>query len=769
MYLDFYGFEHEPFNITPDSRFLFMSQRHREALASLLYGIEQRKGFIALTGNIGCGKTTICRSMLKKLNRDETRIALVLNPELNDLELLQYINGEFGLAHNSSSKRELLGELNAFLLEEYKEDRNVVLLIDEAQRLSPDALEQVRLISNLETETAKLIQIALVGQPELKDILDLPELEQLNQRITVRYHIEPLNQEEVGDYIHHRLHVAEPRAAVTFDEKAIKKVYEYSSGVPRRINVVCDRTLLVSYIDETHEVVEKHVLGAIQELGGMPKKHKPVRAGAAKSAPTSTEETAVPSKETPTSAKSSVTVIAAAAIVGLCAIVAAYILKSPDALSGLDGRDTINNTVSSDNQRADSPGNPEVIEASMTTRPDDLVTTAIIELQTTPTPTATTTPTVTPTPTPTATATESPSPTPSATPSPTASPTKTPEPSPSPTPTGTEAAPITPTPAIAPSPTLNVADLEERPDEAFVDILSLPAGSLSGDDSESTGTAILELANTDDPASTGGLSMTEIPTPVPEVIEVPEPTPTASPTKAASSSMLSAMMASPTPSITEEADPWSYDSRGILRIDDPAVTYVGAVLSWLSITKEERLSEDDLEVLANMSVDQVSGLKMTEGRPPLYLREARLPATTAVLTNENLPCLIQFDNSSEGFGPWSVLLALEEDVAILHDPIAGRIRITPDMLDDHMTAVIVPFFDPEGISGLKALDRGEGVKALQQRLKKAKMYLAEPTGVYDQFTQTIVKAYREKVLIPGGTEIDPRLALTLIRETGGVE
>ncbi|HMZ51778.1 MAG TPA: AAA family ATPase, partial [Candidatus Sumerlaeota bacterium] len=280
MYLEYFGFQEEPFNITPNSKFLFLSQRHREALAALLYGIEQRKGFIALTGHIGCGKTTICRAMLGKLDRSKTRLALVLNPEFNDVELLQTINGEFGLDAKSTSKRELLDTLNRFLLNEYKNDRNVVLLIDEAQRLPPDALEQVRLISNLETETAKLIQIALVGQPELADLLDLPELEQLNQRITVRYHIEPLSLDEVAEYVNHRIAIARrlninnPVELVRFTKKALRKVYEYSGGVPRRVNVVSDRSLLVTFVREQKEVSEENVEKAIEELGGMPKRRR---------------------------------------------------------------------------------------------------------------------------------------------------------------------------------------------------------------------------------------------------------------------------------------------------------------------------------------------------------------------------------------------------------------------------------------------------------------------------------------------------------------
>jgi len=267
MYLDFFGFREEPFNITPNTRFLFLSDRHKEALGSLRYGIEQRKGFIALTGEIGCGKTTVCRALLGSLDRARTRIALVLNPELSDVELLQTINAEYGLPAKSSSKRELLDALNSFLLAEYGADRNVVLVIDEAQRLLPAALEQVRLLSNLETETAKLLQIALVGQPELAELLRLPQLEQLNQRITVRCHISPLSDAEVTAYVRHRLEIAGPRRPVEFDNTALALLAKKSGGVPRRINVLCDRALLVAFTKDETRVTKSIMKRAVSEVG----------------------------------------------------------------------------------------------------------------------------------------------------------------------------------------------------------------------------------------------------------------------------------------------------------------------------------------------------------------------------------------------------------------------------------------------------------------------------------------------------------------------
>jgi general secretion pathway protein A len=197
MYLEFFGLNEAPFNLPPDPRFLYMSQRHREPLASLIYGIKESKGFIVLTGEIGSGKTTLCRAFLHELKHETTNVALILNSYLDDVELLQAINDELGIDSGTRSKKKLIDRLNQFLLDENAKGKTTILIIDEAQNLSTAVLEQIRMLSNLETETSKLIQIALVGQPELNELLNLPRLEQLNQRITVRYHITPLDKTEI--------------------------------------------------------------------------------------------------------------------------------------------------------------------------------------------------------------------------------------------------------------------------------------------------------------------------------------------------------------------------------------------------------------------------------------------------------------------------------------------------------------------------------------------------------------------------------------------
>ncbi len=268
MYLQFYGFKEAPFNLTPDSKFLFLSHRHQEALAALLFGVQERKGFICLTGEIGCGKTTLCRALLNQLDPEQVRVCVVLNSYLNDLELLKTINEGYGLAAESDSKKTLLDTLNNFLIAEFSQGHNVVLIVDEAQNLRPETLEQIRMISNLETETAKLIQIVMVGQPELRRTLALPELEQLNQRVSVRYHITTLETAEIVEYIRHRLAVAEPQVQVQFTDQAAKLISHYSRGVPRRINVICDRCLLIGYVQGTFTIGDKLVEQAIAEIRG---------------------------------------------------------------------------------------------------------------------------------------------------------------------------------------------------------------------------------------------------------------------------------------------------------------------------------------------------------------------------------------------------------------------------------------------------------------------------------------------------------------------
>ncbi len=247
MYLDYYVLREKPFNLTPDPRFVFLSKHHKEAFAHLLYGINNRSGFIVLTGEVGSGKTTVLRALLSQLDQDHHRTALIFNPPLSPPALLQNINREFGILTDSSNSSSLLDALTQFLLQQNDEGRTVVLVIDEAQDLEAPVLEQIRLISNLETDREKLIQIVLAGQPEFGQILQRKELRQLNQRIIVRYHLQPMDFPDTVGYVNHRLEVAGRRGGVIFSRRALKRIYKYSGGLPRLINAACDRSLLAGY------------------------------------------------------------------------------------------------------------------------------------------------------------------------------------------------------------------------------------------------------------------------------------------------------------------------------------------------------------------------------------------------------------------------------------------------------------------------------------------------------------------------------------------
>lgn len=246
MYTEFYGLREKPFALSPDPRYLFLADSHREALAHLLYGIEHGEGFISITGEVGTGKTTLCRTLLQRIEPG-TEVAFVFNPQLSAEELLQAINAELGLATEGLGRRRLTEQLNHFLLAKKADGRRVLLLIDEAQNLAPDTLEQVRLLSNLETDTAKLIQIILIGQPELDAILESPNLRQLRQRISVRWRLSPLSSIETRDYVRHRLRIAAGAPREVFTELALRELHRRARGIPRLVNLLADRALLAGY------------------------------------------------------------------------------------------------------------------------------------------------------------------------------------------------------------------------------------------------------------------------------------------------------------------------------------------------------------------------------------------------------------------------------------------------------------------------------------------------------------------------------------------
>lgn len=268
MYRTYFGLREDPFALTPDPRFLYLSPRHREALAHLLYGMGEAGGFVQLTGEVGTGKTTLCRSLLEQAP-EGVDVALLFNPRQTPAELVASVCDEFHVPYppGTSSLKVLTDALNRHLLEGHARGRRAVLVIDEAQNLSPEALEQVRLLTNLETTTRKLLQILLIGQPELRDLMARPELRQLDQRITARYHLAPLTAEETAQYVRHRLEVA-GAAEPLFTPAALARVHRLSGGVPRLVNVLCDRALLAAYARGERRVGRKLVAKAAAEVRG---------------------------------------------------------------------------------------------------------------------------------------------------------------------------------------------------------------------------------------------------------------------------------------------------------------------------------------------------------------------------------------------------------------------------------------------------------------------------------------------------------------------
>lgn len=268
MYLEFYGLRENPFNVTSDPNFLYFTKAHKEALLYLLYGIKEKKGFLEITGEIGAGKTTLCKALLNRLDKN-TKTAFILNPNLSEIQLLEAIVEDFGLCPARKTKISLLRQLNNFLMEELKKNSSVVLILDEAQNLKPHTLEAIRLLSNLETDKEKLFQIVLVGQPELRRRLNSPSLLQLRQRIGVRFHINPLEKEEVDKYIYHRLKVAGAEDnSIHFTQGAVDAIFRYSGGIPRLINLVCDKALLSGFVLETKLINAEIIDESVFEIEG---------------------------------------------------------------------------------------------------------------------------------------------------------------------------------------------------------------------------------------------------------------------------------------------------------------------------------------------------------------------------------------------------------------------------------------------------------------------------------------------------------------------
>ncbi len=268
-YTDYFGLKENPFSIAPDPHYFYLSERHREALAHLMYGFHSAGGFVLLTGEVGAGKTTVCRRMLEHVPED-CDIAFILYPKLSAEELLATVCDEFGIdcPDPKASSRVLVARIYDYLVKTHEAGRKAILIIEEAQNFSDDVLEQVRLLTNLETNQRKLLQIIMLGQPELKERLSRPELRQLSQRITARYHLDPLSKNEISDYVNHRLSVAGLARGGLFPPPVIKSLYRLTGGVPRLINVVCDRALMGAHIQMKDRVSKKTLTMAAREVLG---------------------------------------------------------------------------------------------------------------------------------------------------------------------------------------------------------------------------------------------------------------------------------------------------------------------------------------------------------------------------------------------------------------------------------------------------------------------------------------------------------------------
>jgi general secretion pathway protein A len=268
MYEKFYGFKEKPFEITPDPKFLYLSENHKEALAHLTYAVRERRGFTVVTGEVGTGKTILVQSLLGRLDGN-AKTAYIFNPKLSSTDLLHSICEDFGMKSQKRSKGQYISQLHKFLLDCYARNENVVLIIDEAHTLDPNLLEEVRLLTNLETPKSKLLQVILIGQPELNDILEDPQFRQLKQRVSLRYHVQPLGEGDTKKYIRKRLRIAGTFDLNIFTPKALKKIYKYSKGTPRLINIVCDNALLMGYGTDQKVIGSKIIHEVIKNLDGL--------------------------------------------------------------------------------------------------------------------------------------------------------------------------------------------------------------------------------------------------------------------------------------------------------------------------------------------------------------------------------------------------------------------------------------------------------------------------------------------------------------------
>jgi len=270
MYLEFFKLRDFPFRLTPDTEFLYMSAAHTRAKSYLDYTVWNRDGFVVLTGEIGCGKTTLVKKLLTELDNENCLVAKIFQTQLDDVELLQAVLVEFGLNPFNAKKVELIDMLNTFLLEGYQQGKQLVLIVDDAHNLSTKVLEEIRMLSGLETQKEKLLHVILVGQPQLNEMLDLPDMEQLLQRVRLRFHIKALTQDETAAYIAHRLKIAGAERQDLFTAETMTAIFKFTGGIPRLINTLCDTALTVAYADSSHAVTLEVIKEAIDELQWQP-------------------------------------------------------------------------------------------------------------------------------------------------------------------------------------------------------------------------------------------------------------------------------------------------------------------------------------------------------------------------------------------------------------------------------------------------------------------------------------------------------------------
>jgi len=270
MYLEHFGLKEYPFRLTPDLDFLYMSNAHAQAKAYMDYSVWNREGFVVITGEIGCGKTTLIQKLISELDDENVVVAKLFQTQLDDVEFLQAVLVEFGFNPFGAKKVELIDMLNTFLIDNFHNEKQTLLIVDEAHNLTMQALEEVRMLSGLETRKEKILHVILVGQPQLNELLDSPEMEQMNQRVRLRFHLKPLSEADAEQYIAHRLKIAGAERDDIFDAGSVPKVYEYTGGIPRLINTLCDTALTVAYADGLKTVTKEIVGVAAEELQWLP-------------------------------------------------------------------------------------------------------------------------------------------------------------------------------------------------------------------------------------------------------------------------------------------------------------------------------------------------------------------------------------------------------------------------------------------------------------------------------------------------------------------